>query len=112
VFYLFVVIVGVLGISIYLTVVFRAVPGALDERLGYLEDLPKDHGEWVTDKASEAGQQAASQGLTRETRVLLEPAKGLFGREQLVRQARCRDANGKIVSVEAEQRSPRRRLKK
>jgi hypothetical protein len=107
----FVVIVAALGVVIYLTVVLRAVPGAMDERLGRLEDLPPDVGTWVTDAVSSEALAASKEGLVRETRTLLEGG-GLFSRECLVRQARYRDGDGgKIVRVDPEQRVPRRRLR-
>lgn len=111
-FYVFVIVIAALGIAIYLTVVLRAVPGAVDERLGRLEDLPPHLGEWTQDANSEHAVSAKEQGLVRETRILLEPAQGLFGREQLVEQARYREAeSGKIIRVDPERRSARRRLK-
>jgi hypothetical protein len=107
----FVVIVAVLGIGIYLTVVLRAVPGAMDERLGRLEELPPNLGQWMLDDTSSAATTAATEGLIRETRTLLE-AVGLFGREQLVTQARYRQgAGGKIVRVDPEQRTARKRYR-
>jgi hypothetical protein len=110
--YVFVVLVGALGVVIYLTVVFRAVPGAIDERLGKLEELPSNLGEWSTDRDSETAKQAAAEGLVRETRILLESGKGLLGGEKIVEQARYRDGpGGRIVRVEPERRWNRRRTK-
>jgi hypothetical protein len=107
----FVVIVAVLGIGIYLTVVLRAVPGAMDERLGRLEDLPPNLGEWVRDESSPEARSAADAGLVRETRTLLEPG-GLLGGERFVQQARYRQGEGgKIVRVDPEQRTARKRYR-
>lgn len=108
----FVIIVAALGVGIYLTVVLRAVPGAVDERLGRLEALPPDLGQWVKDDASAEGQAASAEGLVRETRTLLESRGGLFGGEQLVQQVRYREGEGgKIVRVEPERRTARRRVR-
>lgn len=107
----FVVIVAVLGIGIYLTVVLRAVPGAMDERLGKLEDLPQNLGEWVRDESSEQARSAVTEGLVRETRTLLESG-GLLGRERFVQQARYRQGEGgKIVRVDPEQKTARKRYR-
>lgn len=109
---LFVCIVAVIGFGIYLTVVLRAVPGAVDERLGKLEDLPAQLGKWVLDETSATAKLADERGLVRETRVLLEPARGLFGGEQFVEQARLREGQGgRIVEVEPERRWSRKRHK-
>jgi hypothetical protein len=108
-FYAFVIIVAALGVAIYLTVVLRAVPGAVDERLGRLEDLPSNLGEWVEEADAPA---AIAEGLVRERRVLLESGKGLFGRDQLVEQVRYREGSGgKIVGVEPERRWSRKRTR-
>jgi hypothetical protein len=107
----FVIIVAILGIAIYLTVVLRAVPGAVDERLGRLEDLPPDVGQWVRDDSSPEAKAASGEGLLRETRTLLDEG-GLFGRQQLVVQARYREGEGgKIVRVDPERRTVRKRLR-
>ena len=105
-FYLFVIIIAALGVGIYLTIVLRAVPGAVDERLGRLEDLPANLGEWVAEEDAAA----ETEGLLRERRVLLEPSRGLLGSDQLVEQVRYREGKGgKIVRVEPERRWRRKR---
>ena len=96
----------------YLFLVFREVPGAVEERLGQYEDLPKDLGEWVRDSTSEAGKQAASEGLLREVRELLVDG-GTFKGQRLVKQSRYRDLEtNKIERVEPDDELKRKRVKK
>lgn len=106
-FYLFLVIIAVLGIGIYLLFILPNVPGAVEERLGVLEPLPEDLGRWKTDQESPEGQAALARGQTREIRTLFEEQSG-----RLVHQARYRDqATGEIVAVDPDQRVKRRRIK-
>jgi hypothetical protein len=106
-----VVAIAALGFALYLTVMFSSIPGAVDERLGKLEELPSDLGTWVVDRNSEAGQRALSAGKQREVRTLHEPG-GLLKRPTLVVQGRLRDLQtGEILDVEPEQRQIRRRKK-
>jgi hypothetical protein len=107
----FVVAVAALGFVLYLTVMFSSIPGAVDERLGKLEELPSDLGTWVVDRTSEAGQRALASGKQREVRTLHEPG-GLLKRPTLIVQGRLRDLQtGEIEDVEPEQRHVRRRKK-
>jgi GNAT superfamily N-acetyltransferase len=77
------------------------VPGAVEERLGELEGLPQNLGEWVVDESSPEAQGAAARGLTRERRTWRDPGKGWFGSDRLVLQVRYRDrATGAIQSAE------------
>lgn len=89
--YLFVLGLGFLGICVYLLVIFREVPGAIDERLGQLEALPEDVGVWKPDETSTEGKAALEQGLRREERLWHDPSGGRFGGERLVRQVRYRN---------------------
>ncbi len=109
--YGFVLIVGLLGIVVYLTLMFSAIPGAVDERLGALEPLPENLGQWTNDDSSDDAKAAARDGLTREVRHLHQPRSGLFGREYITRQVRYRDATGRITRVDPEEKHPRRRIK-
>jgi hypothetical protein len=62
------------------------------------------------DVSSKEGIEDRQKGLVRETRFLLQPSKGLFSRETLVKQVRQRDASSReVVTVLPEQRIPRRR---
>lgn len=106
--YLFVVVIGGLGLVAYLSIMFNAVPGAIDERLGVLEALPENLGQWFDDSSPEA-QALLSQGKRKEVRYLLEPG-GLFRGQVVVKQTRIRDtASNEIVEVLPETRTRRRR---
>lgn len=107
--YLFVVIIGAIGTIAYLSIMLNAVPGALDERLGKLEDLPPNLGEWQTDESSAEGAALLQQGKRMEVRYLLEQG-GLFRRQAIVKQSRVRDAATKeILEILPEERNRRRR---
>ena len=109
--YLMLLFIGILAIAVYLLVVFREVPGAVAERWGELEGLPRDLGEWTVDEESEAAIEARTRGLTREVRTWREPGAGLFGRDRLLLQVRYRNAAGEIDSVEPDRKLERRRVK-
>lgn len=107
--YFFVVLIGGLGTLAYLAIMFNAVPGAIDERLGKLEELPENLGVWQHDETSPEGASLASLGKRLEVRYLLE-AGGLFRRQTLVKQTRVRElTSNEIVEVRPEERSRRRR---
>lgn len=107
--YLFVVLIGGLGTLAYLAIMFNAVPGAADERLGKLEELPENLGEWITDDSTAESTALAAAGKRLEVRHLLE-AGGLFKGQFLVKQVRVRDvATNEIVEVKPEVRTRRRR---
>lgn len=108
--YTFVFAVGAVGFLIYLLLMFTAVPGALDERLGKLEPLPDQLGRWVVDQDSPQAEAARGEQLVREVRWLHHPASGLFGREKLIKQVRYRATeSGEIVRVDPEEARVRRR---
>ena len=111
-FYLFLLIVGLLAIGVYVLFIFSQVPGAKEERLGVLEPLPSDLGKWLNDDSSPDGTEAAAKGLRREARTLYEEG-GLFSSGRFVHQVRYRnvDTNG-IERVEPDQVIKRRRIHK
>jgi hypothetical protein len=112
-FYLFLVVVAFFGIAIYVTLILRLVPGAAEERLGVLEDLPPDLGVWKTDESSPAGQDARARGLVRQVRVCSQSANGWFRSERLVRQVRYRDlGTNEVVHVSPEEVVKRKRVKR
>ncbi len=97
---------------IYAVVVMLEVPGMADERLGTLEALPDDVGEWSVDTDSEPAQAAAAQGLVRETRLWINP-NDLFGRKKIYRQVRYLDRETlDLVRTEKDLRIRRKRVKK
>jgi hypothetical protein len=110
VFYVFLIIVAGLGIAFYLLFLLNLVPGMKEERLGVLEPLPENLGEWIADDSSEAGRAARAEGLVRETRHYHYEA-GSGGK--LVLQARVRNPEtDEIVRVEQERAVKRRRVRK
>lgn len=101
-YYVFLVVTAAVAVGVYLLVIFRNVPGAVEERLGVLEPLPPDIGVW---KADGDPASARADGLTREQRLFLDQGK-------LVRQTRYRDATtGEIVRADKDQVVKRRRIK-
>jgi hypothetical protein len=108
----FLVMIAVIGGLLYLLVVHREVPGAVEQRFGILEPLPPDVGTWKIDDESEAGKVAARQGLRREVRLFHDPHGGLLGGGRLVRQVRYRNpATNSVVRVEEDAPVRRRRIK-
>jgi hypothetical protein len=107
VFYFFLVLVGLAGLGVYVLFIFNLVPGVREERMGVLEALPEDVGQWKADESSEAGRGASGEGLVRETRHYFYEATG-----KLVFQARYRrKETGEIVRVEPEAPVKRRRVR-
>jgi len=108
VFYVLLILIAGLGFAIYLLFIMQNVPGMKEERLGELEPLPPDVGEWKTDGESEAGRSAAQQGLTREIRVFFDEQAG-----QLFRQVRYKQpTTNEVVRSEPDKRLKRRRIKR
>lgn len=105
-YYVFLVVTAAVAVGVYLLVIFRNVPGAVEERLGVIEPLPPDLGVWKADDADSAAALAASKdGLTREQRLFLDQGR-------LIRQTRYRDAtSGEIVRADKDQVVKRRRIK-
>jgi hypothetical protein len=108
--YLFVFGVGLIGVAMYLLLMFREVPGAAEERFGKLEALPDDVGKWKVDETSDEAGRAREQGLVREERLWFDANAGAFGRGRLFRQVRYRNAETQgIERVEPDQPVKRRR---
>lgn len=108
--YVFVLAIAAMGTALYLLIMYSSIPGAVDERLGTLEPLPENLDRWLEDDGSVQGRAARERGLRREVRTLLVPARGIFGRQSLLQQARLRNVvSGEIVEVEPEVSTPRRR---
>ncbi|MEO8900041.1 MAG: hypothetical protein ABI488_00570 [Polyangiaceae bacterium] len=106
-FYVFLLIVAALGVAVYLVFVFKLVPGAAEERLGVLEPLPDDIGQWHTDEESEQGKAALARERKREERLFFEEGKG-----RLVRQVRYRNlSDNAIEEVEPDQPVKRKRIR-
>ena len=87
VFYGFLVLVGLIGVTLYVTMFIREVPGFKEQRLGKLEELPADLGKWHRDQDSTEAKAAEAEGLIREVRHWLDSEKN-----RLLFQARYRDA--------------------
>ncbi|HEX4479021.1 MAG TPA: hypothetical protein VH142_28250 [Polyangiaceae bacterium] len=110
----FLVFIAFIGGMIYLLVVYREVPGAMEMRLGVLEPLPDDIGQWKTDEDSAEGKTAVQQGLKREVRMYHDlRGGGLLGGGKLIHQARYRNrATNEITRVEPDVIVPRKRVQK
>lgn len=104
--------IGLLAAAVYVLVVYRAVPGAAAERLGALEPLPTDLGQWKRDESSQQAQQAAVRNEHREERTWHHPFTGLFSSGSLVKQVRYRNRDsGLIVRSEPDEKLERLRIK-
>ena len=111
-FYVFLLIVAALGVLVYLVFIFKLVPGAAEERLGVLEPLPADIGQWHADEESEEGKAALAQGRKREERLFFEEGKGLMAQGRLVRQVRYRNlSDNAIAEIEPDQPVKRKRIR-
>lgn len=84
-FYLFLVLLGLLGGAFYLAIFVLHVPGFAEERFGKLEPLPPDLGKWRPDTESNEARTAESDGLRREVRHWFDSDK-----KRLYLQARYR----------------------
>ncbi len=109
-FFVLCLVVAALGVALYLLVIFRAVPGAVEERIGTL-DVPADVGVWKLDDESPEGRGALAEGLRREVRFWLDDS-GIV-RMKLFRQTRYRSlATNEIVRVDPDERVALRRLRR
>ena len=105
-FYLVLLVIAAVAVGVYLLFILSQVPGAKEQRLGVLEDLPPDLGQWKADEKAEGGQ-------IREVRHIYHEGSGLLSAGKLIRQVRYRDqASGEIVRVEPEEIIKRKRIKK
>jgi hypothetical protein len=113
IFYVFLLIVAVAGVAIYLLFILREVPGAAEERLGMLEPLPPDVGQWKADQDSPEGKAALERGELREVRFFYDSSRGAFGGGKLLKQIRYRSvASNDILRAEPDQPIKRRRVRK
>lgn len=104
--------IAAVAIGAYLFLVFREVPGAVEERLGEYEALPQDLGEWIRDETSPDSLSAQKEGLYRETRLLFQ-AGGTFSGQKLIRQTRYRSLEtNKIERILPDEELKRKRVKK
>jgi hypothetical protein len=106
-FYVFLVVVGVVAAALYVTLFVKEVPGFAEQRLGKLEDLPPDVGKWREDAESPEASAARDEGLVREVRHWWDSE-----RSKLWLQVRYRDAKTReIVRVEPDVPVKRRRVR-
>jgi hypothetical protein len=111
-FYVFLLIVAAAGVAIYLLFILREVPGAAEERLGRLEDLPPDLGQWKKDEDSPEGKDALARGERREVRFFYDRTHGGFRGSRLLRQVRYRSAEtNEILRAEPDELIKRRRVR-
>ncbi|HVU00472.1 MAG TPA: hypothetical protein VHE30_01925 [Polyangiaceae bacterium] len=103
----FLLVVATIGGLLYVFVVARAVPGVFEQRVGALEALPPDVGQWKVDVETEEGRAAARSGQSREVRLFYD-----MQRARLLRQVRYRNpATRAIMRVEPDVVVPRRRVR-
>jgi hypothetical protein len=103
----FLIAIATIGGLIYVLVVYREVPGALEQRLGVLEALPEDLGVWKVDTESEEGKAAAQRGLRRESRFFHDVQAN-----KLLKQVRYRnEATNEIARVEPDEVVKRKRIR-
>jgi hypothetical protein len=103
----FLVAIAIIGGLIYVLVIYREVPGALEQRLGVLEALPEDLGKWKVDEESEEGKAALQQGQKREVRLFLDRSS-----DKLFRQVRFRNrATNEVMRVEPDELIKRKRIR-
>jgi len=108
----FLFMIAVIGVLFYLLVIYREIPGAVEQRFGVLEALPSDVNQWKADEDSPEGQAAVREGLRREVRVFQDPHGGFMGQGRLVRQVRYRNrATNAIARVEPDEPMKRRRIR-
>jgi hypothetical protein len=101
-------VLAALGIGIYLIVFFGHVPGATEERLGVLEPLPPDVGQWKEEPEASAPIRAGEPVLKREVRTYFDEAHN-----RLLRQVRYRSLDtDEIVRVDPDQVVKRRRVRR
>jgi hypothetical protein len=100
-------VVGLIGIGIYVLFILNLVPGAAEERLGVLEPLPPDTGTWKR-VDQERATPATTGGLVCEVRHYFSQAEN-----RLALQKRYRDpGTNEIVRVDPERTIMRRRIRK
>ena len=103
----FLVAVAIIGVLVYLLVIHREVPGAMEQRFGVLEALPEDIGKWKVDTESEEGKAALSRGINREVRLFHDVSNN-----RLVRQVRYKNpASGEITRVDPDEVVKRKRVR-
>lgn len=109
----FLLMIAFIGALFYLLVIYREVPGAMEQRLGVLEALPEDINRWKVDEESDEGKAAAQKGQKREVRIFHDPNGGGFlGGGKLIRQVRYRNrATNEVMRVDPDEPVARKRIR-
>lgn len=103
--YVFILAVGAVGAGAYMFLFLSHVPGAKEERLGVLEALPPNMGEWIEEPVP------SEDGLVVEKRHL-QPESSGFGGAKYLLQVRYRDPKTReILRVDPEQIIKRKRIR-
>lgn len=103
----FLIAIAFIGGLFYILVVYREVPGAMEQRFGVLEALPEDLGKWKVDTESEEGKAAAARGLRRESRLFHDVQAN-----KLLKQVRYRNqATNEIARVDPDEVVKRKRIR-
>ena len=106
-FYLFLVLLGLLGGAFYLVIFVLHVPGFAEERFGKLEPLPPDLGKWRPDTDTDEAKRAERDGLRREVRHWFDSDS-----ERLYLQTRYRSVeSGEVVRSDPDVQVKRRRVR-
>lgn len=106
-FYLFLIVLGLVGAGFYVVLFVREVPGFAEQRFGKLEPLPEDVGKWRADTESDAARAAEREGLRREIRHWYDSDQN-----RLLLQARYRSADtNEIVRVDPDVVVRRKRVR-
>ena len=103
----FLVAIAFIGGLFYVLVIYRAVPGAMEQRFGVLEALPEDVGKWKVDEESEEGKAALQQGQKREERLFFDMQS-----DKLIRQVRFRNrATNEVMRTLPDEVVKRKRIR-
>ncbi len=103
----FLLAIAAIGGLIYVLVIYRNVPGAMEQRFGVYEALPDDVGQWKVDTESEEGKAATARGLKRESRIFHDVQKN-----RLLKQVRYRNqATNEITRIDPDEVMKRKRIR-
>lgn len=103
-------VAAILGMLLYVFLVYGQIPGFVDERLGNWEKLPVEPGAWGIDESHPDTALAKARNEIRELRYVAVPST-LLKKERYLLQVRYRSSEGDILKVEDEILYQRKRVK-